>query len=476
MGNADEHSGAGHEGAAPPVEPGRMAELLAAMRHDAEAAITRVVAGLDVDPGDAAAALESMRTAGEELRVVEEELWRQRDVLLAVGEFDDARLPSARALLMDAPIPYLVTTTDGVILVTNAAAAGLLGQPESRLRGRPLPAFNARRRGAVRHITDAALRSEHPVSTPFFVRARGGERVTRATVKAHRRADEDPVLSWAFTPLSAGAAPTVQEPASQAPEPPLGQAEAWSTGAGERGGTAPGAGHPADTDEQGAVVSALAQMFEIPLCDLPERTLGGLAAAAVTALAADGGSVTELHPASIGATDDDVRAADRVQCEYRVGPCVAATTERRLQYSPDVAADDRWAEMGRTLAAESGYRSVLAVPLTWGEQVLGVLNVYARRADGFGARERGIAEVLAGPAATMLSHAQSVRDAEEKIQQLGQAMQTRATIEQAKAILMVQRGLTLDEAFEALTRFSQRRNRKLYQVAKDVVAAASPRR
>lgn len=475
MESVSEHTGVGHDAVPGPVEPGQMAELLAAMRRDTEAAIARVVAGLDVEPGDAAAALESLRTAGEELRVVEAELWRQRDVLLAVGEFDDQRVPSARALLMDAPIPYLVTTTDGVILVANTAAAGLFGQPESRLRGRPLPAFNARRRGAVRHITNAVLRSERPVSAPFFVRVRGEDRITRATVKAHRRAGQDPVLSWALAPMAAVADPYIEELANRGTEASH-EATATSSHQTETSSAATEAEQRVDIEDQGAVMSALVEMSETPLADLPERTLAGLAAAAVKALTADGGSVTELRPASIGATDDDVRTADRVQYEHQLGPCVTAVTQRHPQYSPDITADDRWAAMGSVLAAASGFHSILAVPLAWDEKVLGVLNIYARRAYAFDTREQGIAEVLAGPAAAMLYHAQTVREAREKNQQLARAMQTRATIEQAKAILMVEHGITLDEAFETLTRYSQQRNRKLYQVASDIVASASPHR
>ena len=49
------------------------------------------------------------------------------------------------------------------------------------------------------------------------------------------------------------------------------------------------------------------------------------------------------------------------------------------------------------------------------------------------------------------------------------AMASRATIEQAKGILMARGGISADQAFEMLVRASQRENRKLRDVATELV-------
>ena len=54
-------------------------------------------------------------------------------------------------------------------------------------------------------------------------------------------------------------------------------------------------------------------------------------------------------------------------------------------------------------------------------------------------------------------------------EQLQQAMQSRAIIEQAKGIIMGQQRCTAVEAFNLLTKASQRENRKLREIATDVV-------
>ena len=48
-------------------------------------------------------------------------------------------------------------------------------------------------------------------------------------------------------------------------------------------------------------------------------------------------------------------------------------------------------------------------------------------------------------------------------------MASRAEIEQAKGILMAQSGVSADEAFRVLSRASQRENRKLRDIARDIV-------
>jgi AmiR/NasT family two-component response regulator len=55
------------------------------------------------------------------------------------------------------------------------------------------------------------------------------------------------------------------------------------------------------------------------------------------------------------------------------------------------------------------------------------------------------------------------------VQQLQQALRSRDVIGQAKGVLMVTAHLSADEAFQLLVRQSQRTNRKLVEVAAEVV-------
>jgi AmiR/NasT family two-component response regulator len=55
------------------------------------------------------------------------------------------------------------------------------------------------------------------------------------------------------------------------------------------------------------------------------------------------------------------------------------------------------------------------------------------------------------------------------------AMESRAVIEQAKGVLMAQRRIDADQAFEVLRDASQRYNRKLRDIALGIVSSASER-
>ena len=57
----------------------------------------------------------------------------------------------------------------------------------------------------------------------------------------------------------------------------------------------------------------------------------------------------------------------------------------------------------------------------------------------------------------------------EQARNLQLAMETRAVIEQAKGVLMAQRRLDADAAFEILREASQRYNRKLRDIAAGIV-------
>lgn len=59
----------------------------------------------------------------------------------------------------------------------------------------------------------------------------------------------------------------------------------------------------------------------------------------------------------------------------------------------------------------------------------------------------------------------------EELIGLRQAMRTRAVIEQAKGIVMATRACCADDAFDVLVAQSQHENRKLHEVAADLVAS-----
>lgn len=274
--------------------------------------------------------------------------------------------------------------------------------------------------------------------------------------------------------------------------------------------------------------AAVASVAALPVSETPlERVLTELACSTLIVLPqADGTSVTLLEPASLGATNERVRGADRLQYSRGDGPCLATLRTGQPHLTADVAADPRWAAVGPELFTTFGFRSVLALPLVLpaasgdplaggdvpggdvpggdvpgGEphrpvaaqvsrhepctqpppgpaepEGIGVLNVYAEAPDAFDEVSIRIAQLFAEPAAVTLADARAYTEKSRLAEQLAEAMASRASIEQAKGILMVRYGIPPDEAFGRLVVASQHRNRKLREIAAELVAAYSGQR
>jgi uncharacterized protein YdbL (DUF1318 family) len=111
--------------------------------------------------------------------------------------------------------------------------------------------------------------------------------------------------------------------------------------------------------------------------------------------------------------------------------------------------------------------------LVAGGAVIGALNIFADGDDGFTHQDIEVARNIASPAAVTLANGRAYRQATRLAQQLEEAMTSRVIIEQAKGILVATRRCDADRAFEMLREVSQRSNRKLHDVAHELVSQAA---
>jgi GAF domain-containing protein len=205
--------------------------------------------------------------------------------------------------------------------------------------------------------------------------------------------------------------------------------------------------------------------------DLPS-TLAEICRIAVRAVPrADGASLTsftESGPAAVAASDEWATGLDEIQFVEHEGPCLDTARTGLLFRIRDMTDERRWPfYMPRAVA--HGARSMVSIPLTAENKLLGALNVYSRAADAFGSEEVSIAEIIAGHASLATQTAAALFRQRDLAEQLGEAMRFRATIEQAKGIVMAQSNVDADTAFEILRSASQRENRKLRDIAQELV-------
>jgi GAF domain-containing protein len=167
-------------------------------------------------------------------------------------------------------------------------------------------------------------------------------------------------------------------------------------------------------------------------------------------------------------SDAEVAEVDEAQYAAGTGPCLDAFRDGVVNAIPSTERDVRWPAFSRR-ALDHGIRSTLSLPLMVGDDSVGALNFYSRQEDGFSAEDRQNGQIFAVQAAVVLANAQAYWDARSLSERLTEAMHSRAAIEQAKGILIAQSRISPDAAFELLRAASQRENRKLREIAQELV-------
>ncbi len=189
----------------------------------------------------------------------------------------------------------------------------------------------------------------------------------------------------------------------------------------------------------------------------------------------DGASMTMRRdgmPAAPVASDDWATELDKLQFVEQEGPCLNCLRESSVMRSRDLGADQRFPTYGPRAAALGG-RSSLSLPLAADGRTVGALNLYSREPDAFGAEALALGELLAAHAALAVQAATAYYSSRDLAEQMRQALDSRAVIEQAKGLLVGRRRCSPDEAFDQLVDLSQRTNRKLRDVAQGLIDEAS---
>jgi GAF domain-containing protein len=102
-------------------------------------------------------------------------------------------------------------------------------------------------------------------------------------------------------------------------------------------------------------------------------------------------------------------------------------------------------------------------------QTIGVINIYRERPFDWTDDDVGAAQILASMGAGYILNANQLKAQHTLSEQLHAAVDSRDLIGQAKGIIMAQANIDGDAAFELLRDRSQAANRKLRDIAQEVV-------
>jgi len=174
-------------------------------------------------------------------------------------------------------------------------------------------------------------------------------------------------------------------------------------------------------------------------------------------------------------TDPTSPEIDQAQYESGHGPCLDSFRHGAVIVAESLESDDRWPEFAAAAIAH-GVRSTLSLPMLSGERAVGALNFYAGIDRGFGEAEVETGQLFALQAAVVVMNAQAYWGARLKSEHLQLGLVNREMIDLAKGIIMNAMACGPDEAFDILIKQSQQENRKLRDIAAEIVARAQRQR
>jgi GAF domain-containing protein len=167
---------------------------------------------------------------------------------------------------------------------------------------------------------------------------------------------------------------------------------------------------------------------------------------------------------------------DERQYQAGFGPCLDAAASGAtivVDTAADLATEHIYPEFSAA-ALHASVPQTLAVGLPLPNRSVGALNVYAAPGATFTTADVETVHQFAALAAAAVANAALFDDATVLAADMMAAMASRATIEQAKGLLMERYGCSAEEAFRMLRHTSSRTNVKLRDVATTLVEERRP--
>jgi ANTAR domain-containing protein len=151
------------------------------------------------------------------------------------------------------------------------------------------------------------------------------------------------------------------------------------------------------------------------------------------------------------------------------GPALDALRTGQPVSCPDTLEEDRWPQYA-SAALRQGVRCSLSLADTSGTAAV-CLSLFSARPRMLGPESVAAAERLVAFGTALVDVVSGYGDARRAQQQLRDAAESRAQVDQAKGVLMHALGCTADEALAQMRQVSQARNIKVTEVAAKILAS-----
>ncbi|HEY0932973.1 MAG TPA: GAF and ANTAR domain-containing protein [Trebonia sp.] len=177
------------------------------------------------------------------------------------------------------------------------------------------------------------------------------------------------------------------------------------------------------------------------------------------------------HLRSVAASDDRFAHLEDLQIRHQEGPCIEAFDTRELVGATDLERDSRWPRFSQA-AVGRGVRAVLASPLPYNQDAVGVVAVLSERSRPWSPAGELALLAFTDLAALLIASVMQGERQSELAAQLQGALDSRQAIEQAKGVLMGTLGISSRAAYEQLRSRARSERRKLAAVCAEVVTDA----
>ena len=168
-------------------------------------------------------------------------------------------------------------------------------------------------------------------------------------------------------------------------------------------------------------------------------------------------------------SSEAMRVVELFELQSQEGPCLDCYRTGEAVVNHDLASSgSRWPRFA-AVALEAGFRSADAVPMRLRSQVIGALNLFRSEPGGLDEGDVVVAQALADVATIALLQHRTAVAADVVNEQLTGALNSRIVIEQAKGIIAERHRVDMEQAFSRLRTHARGSNRRLGEVAGDVV-------
>jgi len=180
------------------------------------------------------------------------------------------------------------------------------------------------------------------------------------------------------------------------------------------------------------------------------------------------------HPAVATGSSERAVGLARLEASGMAGPCAECNRAgRAVRQESLAAAKTRWPEFAAAARA-AGLWTVSSLPMRHHNETIGAVGVLSVRDHPVSATDAGLAETLIEAATIAIVQQRALLLSLQTTRQLQHALDSRVIIEQAKGAIAAWLGCAPGQAFDLLRAYSRSNNRRLAEVAGDVVDGQLP--